>query len=398
MSSKRKISIYGATGSIGQSTKDVILANPNLFDVHVVSAQNNVKLLADTAIQLNANMAIIGNDEKLPELISFLQGHDIEICSGATAINDSASEPVDLMMAAIMGFAGLRPIMNAVKNGTNVAVANKEPLVAAGELIMRTARETGAKILPVDSEHNAVFQVFENDNVGSIDKIILTASGGPFLGKTIDDVYNASPEQALRHPNWTMGQKISIDSATMMNKALEVIEARYLFDLPPKKIDVVIHPQSTIHSMVSYTDGSVLCQMGASDMRTPIASALGWPKRINSGGEKLNVQALTRLDFQEPDFDRFPALALAYKALEWGQGACITLNAANEVAVESFLNGEVQFGQITEINDYALETIYPDIANFFPCIENSSLKGLEDIENMDKTVRRSITEYIKTKM
>ncbi len=391
MSSKRKISIFGATGSIGQSTKDVILANPELFDVHVVTAQNNVKTLADTAIQLNANIAIIGNDEKLSELTSLLSGHYIEVFSGADAINESAHEKVDLIMAAIMGFAGLRPIMNAVEKGTDIAVANKEPLVAAGEMIMQRARETGSKILPVDSEHNAVFQVFEKDNINAVEKIILTASGGPFLSKTIDDVYNASIDQALKHPNWTMGQKISIDSATMMNKALEIIEARYLFDLPPEQIDVVIHPQSIIHSMVSYNDGSVLCQMGASDMRTPIASALGWPNRINSGGDKLDVQKLSQLEFQKPDFDRFPALALAYRALEEGAAACITLNAANEVAVESYLSGEIKFGQIIELNAYALETIYPDIAN-------SSLKGLEDIENMDKTVRLSVREYIKTQI
>lgn len=391
MSSKRKISIYGATGSIGQSTMDVILSNPELFDVHVVTAQNNVKILADTAIQLNANIAIIGNDEKLSELTSLLNGHDIEVFSGADAINESAYEKVDLIMAAIMGFAGLRPIMNAVEKGIDIAVANKEPLVAAGELIMQRARETGSKILPVDSEHNAVFQVFEKDNINAVDKIILTASGGPFLSKSIDDVYNASIDQALKHPNWTMGQKISIDSATMMNKALEIIEARYLFDLPPEQIDVVIHPQSIIHSMVSYNDGSVLCQMGASDMRTPIASALGWPNRIKSGGDKLDVQTLSQLEFQKPDFERFPALRLAYKALEEGAGACITLNAANEVAVESYLSGEIKFGQIIELNAYALETIYPDIAN-------SSLKGLEDIENMDKTVRLSVREYIKTQI
>ena len=370
---------------------DVILSNPELFDVHVVTAQNNVKILADTAIQLNANIAIIGNDEKLSELTSLLNGHDIEVFSGADAINESAYEKVDLIMAAIMGFAGLRPIMNAVEKGIDIAVANKEPLVAAGELIMQRARETGSKILPVDSEHNAVFQVFEKDNINAVDKIILTASGGPFLSKSIDDVYNASIDQALKHPNWTMGQKISIDSATMMNKALEIIEARYLFDLPPEQIDVVIHPQSIIHSMVSYNDGSVLCQMGASDMRTPIASALGWPNRIKSGGDKLDVQTLSQLEFQKPDFERFPALRLAYKALEEGAGACITLNAANEVAVESYLSGEIKFGQIIELNAYALETIYPDIAN-------SSLKGLEDIENMDKTVRLSVREYIKTQI
>ncbi|MGH1455410.1 MAG: 1-deoxy-D-xylulose-5-phosphate reductoisomerase [Alphaproteobacteria bacterium] len=389
MSSKRKISIYGATGSIGQSSADVILANPDLFDVHVVTAHNNVALLAETAIKLNADIAIIGSADKEDALISALHGHDIRVLSGVAAINESARAKVDLVMAAIMGFAGLRPIVNALQNGVNVAIANKEPLVAAGEYIVRLAKNSGAKVLPVDSEHNAVFQVFENHNKISIDKIILTASGGPFLDKSLADVQNATKEQALKHPNWVMGQKISIDSATMMNKALEIIEAKYLFDLPPEKIDVVIHPQSVIHSMVQYNDGSVLSQMGASDMRTPIAYTLGWPARINSGGEKLDIHSLSQLDFKVADFERFTALKYAYKCLEIGQGACITLNAANEIAVAHFLDGSIKFGKIMDINAYSIETIYPKVANY-------PLKTLEDVENMDNTVRLFVTQYIKS--
>lgn len=390
MSSKRRISIYGATGSIGQNTADVILANPDLFDVHVVTANKNIDLLAETAVKLNANKAIIADQGKENELREKLASYSIDVESGIDAINASACDDVDLIMAAMMGFSGLRSVVNALEAGVHVAIANKEPLVAAGQLIMDTARKSRAKILPVDSEHNAVFQVFEEHNIHSIDKIILTASGGPFLTRSLDDIFNSSASDALKHPNWVMGKKISIDSATMMNKALEIIEAHYLFNLPPEKIDVVIHPQSTIHSMVSYVDGSILCQMGASDMRTPIASALGWPDRLSRGGEVLDIHSLSRLDFIKPDFDRFPALRYAYKCLEIGQGACIALNAANEVTVEYFLNERIKFGEILEINAYAIETIYPELAN-------SSLKTLEDIENMDKTVRRLVSEYITTK-
>ncbi len=389
MSSKRRISIYGATGSIGQSTADVILANPNMFDVHVVSAQNNVELLAETATKLRANIAIIGNDDKEDALRAALDGCDIQVLSGSDAVHQSAFDTVDLVMAATMGFAGLRPIVNALNSGSHVAIANKEPLVAAGDYIMRLARENGVKILPVDSEHNAIFQVFEPKNVAAVEKIILTASGGPFLNKSLCEVENATKEDALKHPNWVMGQKISIDSATMMNKALEIIEAKYLFDLPAEKIDVVIHPQSIIHSMVQYNDGSVLSQMGASDMRTPIAYALGWPERIESGGDKLDIHNLSQLNFIPPDFERFTALGLAYKCLSLGQGACICLNAANEVAVSAFLRDEISFGRIMDINAYAVDSIYPEIAD-------KPLKTLEDIENMDNTVRQFVTRYIKS--
>ncbi len=383
MSSKKKISILGVTGSVGQNTMEVILSAPDKFDVYAITANENIELLASSAIKLKAKKAVIANPSLENDLIKLLYAHDIEVLSGSKNIESIAGEPVDLIMAAIMGFAGLRPIVRALEQGINVAIANKEPLVAAGKYIMDLAKEHGAKILPVDSEHNAIFQVFEEHNRTAIDKIILTASGGPFLNWSKQDIDKATPEQAIAHPNWVMGKKISVDSASMMNKALEIIEAHYLFDMPASKIDVLVHPQSAIHSMVSYVDGSILSQMGASDMRTPIAYALAYPQRIDSAGAKLDLTKLTELTFQQPDFDKFPALSYAYKCLELGQSACITLNAANEVAVDLFLSNKISFAEITKIIAYAVDELYPTF-------KIKSLKTIEDIEELDNTVRLAI--------
>ena len=256
-------------------------------------------------------------------------------------------------------------------------------------MILQTARQNNAKILPVDSEHNAIFQVLEDHNRSSIDKIILTASGGPFLDWSADEIALATPEQAISHPNWTMGKKISVDSATMMNKALEVIEAVHLFGFPADMIEVIIHPQSTIHSMVSYIDGSILSQMGASDMRTPIAYALAWPERMGSAGKKLNLKDLTQLTFKEPDFDKFPALRYAYKCSNLGQAACITLNAANEVAVDFFLRKKIGFSGIMQSVSYAVDEFYPKISDI-------TLKTVEDIEELDNTVRHAVERFNQT--
>ncbi len=388
MSSKKKITILGVTGSVGQSTTDVIFANPDMFEVYGVTANRNVELLAEAAVKLQAQVAVIADESLESKLKQLLTNHDIKILSGSKAIEDIASHNVDLVMAAIMGFAGLRPIARALEQGINVAIANKEPLVAAGGYIMELARKHGAKILPVDSEHNAIFQVFEEQNRAAIDKVILTASGGPFLNWSAADIVNATPSQAVKHPNWTMGKKISVDSATMMNKALEIIEAHHLFSLSPEKIEVLIHPQSVVHSMVSYVDGSILSQMGASDMRTPIAYALGYPARIDSGGDKLNTKILSELSFAQPDFDKFPALSYAYKCLELGQGACIAMNAANEVAVDLFLNEKIKFGDIMELVSYAVDEL-------FPKIPVKMLKTIEEIEELDNTVRLAIKDYEK---
>lgn len=389
MSSKNptKISIFGVTGSIGKSTVDVIMGAPDLYHVYTVTAHKNVDGLAQAARQLGAKKAIIADETKSDALATALAGTDISVQAGQNAIEAAAREDIDLMIAAIMGFAGLRPLMNALEEGINVAIANKEPLVAAGPNIMAMAKKTGAKILPIDSEHNAIFQVFEEKNRAAIDKIILTASGGPFLTWDEKDIHTATPEQAIAHPNWSMGKKISVDSASMMNKALEIIEAHYLFDMPPEKIDVLIHPQSTIHSMVSYVDGSILSQMGASDMRTPIAYALGWPARIDSHGKKLDLTQLKTLTFEQADFDRFPALRLAYLCLEKGQGACITFNAANEVAVEAFLAHQIAFGDIIGTIQNALETLESEYTN-------KELKTVEQIEELDNTVRLATRTYL----
>ncbi len=383
MSSKKKITILGVTGSVGQNTMEVILNSTDSFEIHAVTANNNVKLLAESAIKLNAKKAVIANKSLEFELAQLLKSHDIEALSGAPAIEDIASENVDLVMAAIMGFAGLRPIVAALENGINVAIANKEPLVAAGGYIMELARANKAKILPVDSEHNAIFQVFEEHNRVAIDKIILTASGGPFLNWSAQDKANATPCQATAHPNWVMGKKISVDSATMMNKALEIIEAHHLFNMPADKIEVLIHPQSVVHSMVSYVDGSILSQMGASDMRTPIAYALGYPDRIDSGGEKINLKSLCELKFIYPEIAKFPALEIAYKCLDLGQGACIAMNAANEVAVQLFLSGKIGFMGIIELVSYAIDELLPKIPV-------TTLKTIEEIEKLDNTVRLAI--------
>lgn len=386
MSSKKKVTILGVTGSIGQSTMDVILSAPEMFDVQAISAHKNITGLAEAAIKLQVKQAIIADETQETALQDLLKSHDIEVLAGAKVIEEAARTPVDLVMAAIMGFAGLRPILRALEQGTNVAIANKEPLVAAGALIMETARKNNAKILPVDSEHNAIFQVLEEQNRPAIDQIILTASGGPFLNWSAEDIAAATPEQAIAHPNWTMGKKISVDSATMMNKALEIIEAVHLFNMPPEMIEVLIHPQSTIHSMVSYIDGSILSQMGASDMRTPIAYALAWPQRMDSAGDKLDLKTLSELTFQQPDFEKFPALSYAYKCIRLGQGACIALNAANEVAVDQFLNGKIGFSDIMKSVAYAVDEFYPEISTI-------ALKTVEDIEELDNTVRQAIEHY-----
>lgn len=385
--SVKKISILGVTGSVGECTTDVVLSAPERFDVQMVTAGGNVALLAERAKALRAQKAVIADESLYAALKDRLQGTGIEAAAGVQEIESGAAENVDLVMAAIVGFAGLRPIIMALENGVNVAIANKEPLVAAGALVMETARRSGARILPVDSEHNAIFQVFEEHNRSGIDKIILTASGGPFLNWSPQDIAKATVEQAIAHPNWSMGRKISVDSASMMNKALEVIEAHYLFDMPADKIDVVIHPQSVVHSMVSYVDGSVLCQMGASDMRTPVAYALGWPERMQTPGVRLDLGRAMTLTFSPPDFENFKALRYAYDALRAGGTYCLAMNAANEVAVGAFLEHKVAFSKIMD----CVGSIMQDNDNI---LEGKALKTVEEIEELDKTVRLAAARFI----
>ncbi len=366
---KKKITILGVTGSIGRNTVDVVNASSHLFNVHAVTANRNAKKLAEIAIKLGAKKAVIADSTYKEELETLLQDTPVTVQSGREAI------------------------IAALENKNNVAIANKEPLVAAGKMIMALAKAKGVNILPVDSEHNAIFQVLEENNKKQIDRLILTASGGPFLRWNKRDIQNATPEQAIAHPNWTMGAKISVDSATMMNKALEVIEAAHLFSMPPDKIEVVIHPQSTIHSIVSYKDGSMLAQMGASDMRTPIASALGWPKRLDKGGDILNLTALpSSLTFEKPDLEKFPSISYAYKCIELGQSACITLNAANEVAVARFLSGDIAFGDIMRCVSYSVNTFYPELDS--EKRNNITLKTVEEIEKLDIIIRQATNKFI----
>lgn len=380
----KTMSILGSTGSVGRSTVDLVRAHRGRFRVNALTAQRNVDLLAEQAVDLGSALAVIGDETLYPALKDKLSGTGIECAAGRDAIIAAAASPADWVMAAIVGMAGLEPILAAIGQCGCVAIANKEPLVAAGDIVMEAARARGTTLLPVDSEHNAIFQVFENDNRAGIERIVLTASGGPFRDWSRAQMESATPEQAVAHPNWSMGAKISVDSATMMNKALEVIEAACLFAMPPEKIDVLIHPQSIIHSMVEYADGSFLAQLGAPDMRTPIAHALGWPERIATSGQRLDLSTLKKLEFSAPDPDRFPALGLAYDVLRAGRAACITFNAANEVAVEAFLNREIGFCAIVET-----------VAAMLDRMKKVEICGLEDILSLDHTVRAQTRTYIK---
>ncbi len=381
---KKKITVLGSTGSVGRSTLDLIHSQSAHFELYAVTAHNNVEELAKQALAGKAKKAVIANEDKFSELKALLSGSGIEVAAGGSALNETAAEPVDLVMGAIVGVAGLNPVLSALEKGINVAIANKEPLVAAGPLVVEMAKRTGARLLPVDSEHNAVFQVFEDKNRAAIKKIILTASGGPFRTWDKERMANATVEEAVAHPNWRMGAKISVDSASMMNKALELIEARYLFDMPAGQIDILVHPQSIIHSMVEYIDGSVLAQLGAPDMRTPIAHALAWPSRVQTSGQTLNWAELNQLTFEKPDTDKFPVLDWAYECLQNGEGACIDLNAANEVAVSAFLNKRIAFSDIYKLIEKTLQNSV-----------SSPISSLDDIVDRDRAARERAESCIK---
>lgn len=375
----KTLSVFGATGSVGQSTADVIAAHADRFHVVCVTANTDAEKLAATARRLNARHAVIADDAAYQTLKDLLAGTGITVSAGRAALIEAAREPVDLHMAAIVGMAGLEPLMAALSSAKSVAIANKEPLVAAGNLVMKAQ----CPILPVDSEHNAIFQVLEQGNREAVAKIILTASGGPFRTADAAQMAAATPDDARNHPNWSMGAKISIDSATMMNKALEVIEAHHLFAMPPEKIDVLVHPQSIIHSMVAYRDGSVLAQLGAPDMKTPITYCLGWPERLATPGQILDMTTLSPLTFEPVDHRRFPAINLAYDALKAGQGACIALNAANEVAVEAFLQGQIGFTEISRLVERMMAQAQSQIPG-----------SLDDILALDAQIRVKTGEAI----
>lgn len=374
----RTISILGATGSIGDSTLDLIRHHKADFNVKVLTAGKNADKLVKLAHEFKPSYVALADQaahdylkENLPDNTQIVD------------LNEAASIDADWTMAAIVGTAGLVPTMNAIKRGQTVAFASKECLVAAGDLMMDAVKTSGTVFLPVDSEHNAIYQVFDDNQRHNITRLILTASGGPFRQTPWDDMVKATPEQAVAHPTWSMGAKISVDSATLMNKALEVIEAHYLFNMPSDKIDVVVHPQSLIHSMVEYADGSILSQMGPSDMRTPIAYCLGWPERIETSGNHLDFSTLSQLTFEQPDTDKFKSLAMVRDVLKEEQAASIIFNAANEEAVAAFLSGGIGFTHIYDVLYSALETI-----------QRIKIGTIDDILALDKQTRSVIQQIL----
>ena len=354
---KKKIAILGATGSIGRSTLDLVERSPDQFEVVALTAQRNVEELAHVARRTGARLAVVADAGQLKELQRLLDGSGCRAAAGFEALIEAAAGEAEWVMAAIVGCAGLLPTMAAVEAGKTIALANKEALVTAGSLMTKAAKRSGARLLPVDSEHNAIFQCLAGSRAEDVARLVLTASGGPFRTATAQQLSDATPAQAVAHPKWSMGAKISVDSATLMNKGLEQIEAHHLFELPADKIDIVVHPQSVVHSLVEFIDGSLLAQLGSADMRIPISYALGWPERIATPAAKLDLVELGRLDFEAPDTQRFPSLRLARQALESGGGASIVLNAANEIAVDMFLSGRIGFTDITRLVEEALALV-----------------------------------------
>lgn len=353
----RSVTVLGSTGSVGRQTIDLLLATPNRYRVSALVANRNAGVLAEQAIALGAEHAVVCDPSAYGELKSALSGHPATVAAGPEAVVEAAEHPADWTMAAITGAAGLAATLAAIRRGKCVALANKEALVCAGDVMLRAVDQARATLLPVDSEHNAIFQSLAEDNRSAVERIVITASGGPFRTATREQMRAATPEAALKHPVWSMGAKISIDSATMMNKGLEVIEASRLFRLPEQRIDVLFHPQSVIHGMVCYTDGSVLAQLGSPDMRIPIAHTLAWPERLATAAPRLDLAAVGRLEFFPADTERFPALDLCRAALRSGGGASAIVSAANEVAVEAFLSRRIGFLDIVATAAHVLDAM-----------------------------------------
>jgi len=372
----RKIAILGATGSIGKSTLDLIERSPDRFEVTTVTAATNVEALSEIVRRTGAKLAVVADESRYADLAELLVGTNCRAAAGEEALVEAAAADADLVIAAIVGCAGLRPVMGAVEAGRTVALANKEALVTAGALMTDAARSSGGTLLPIDSEHNAIFQCLAGSRSADVSRLILTASGGPFRAASAETIGAATPAQAVAHPNWSMGAKISVDSATMMNKGLELIEAHYLFGLPSERIDILVHPQSIVHSMVEFVDGSVLAQLGSADMRIPIAYALAWPERMATPAQRLDLAAIARLDFEAPDLDRFPALRLAREALEAGGAAPVVLNAANEVAVAGFLAGRIGFPEISRLVQEALMAS-----------DYGAPRSIRDVQEIDRVTR-----------
>jgi 1-deoxy-D-xylulose-5-phosphate reductoisomerase len=386
----QKITILGSTGSVGVNTLDVLSLHPERFEVFALSASVQVDLMLAQCRRFKPVFAVMASAPHGLLLAEKIRDHQLptQVLSGAAALEMIAShESVDAVMAAIVGAAGLPPCMAAVKAGKRLLLANKEALVVGGDVFMQAVRQGGAQLLPIDSEHSAIFQSLPEDPgtwAERVEKIILTASGGPFRERDPATLQHVTPDQACAHPNWVMGRKISVDSATMMNKALEVIEARYLFGVSPQQIEVVIHPQSIIHSMVQYRDTSVVAQLGTPDMRVPIAYGLAWPARIASGAKALDFRALGHMSFDTPDPRRFPGLALAWEVLDAPVGSTAVLNAANEVAVAAFLAGQIRFDQIHSVNRDALDRV-----------KLSAVSGIEDLLHIDQQTRETAQQLVK---
>lgn len=379
-----RIAILGSTGSIGTQALEVISKFPDRFTAEVLVAGNNYEILARQALQFNPDVVVIGNTGHYPQLKELLKGTNIKVYAGSEAVEQVVtSSRVDVVLASIVGYSGLRSTIAAIKAGKKIALANKETLVVAGEIIEKLTAESGSRILPVDSEHSAILQCLTGEMGNPVEHISLTASGGPFLHFSMEQLNEITPKQALRHPNWDMGSKITIDSASLMNKGLEVIEARWLFDLTPDQIKVVIHPQSIIHSLVHFTDGSVKAQLGVPDMRVPILYALTYPERLPTDLPRLNLVKTCSLTFSEPDLSKFRNLSLAYDALREGGNMPCILNAANEIAVNAFLNGRIAFTQMPDVVKYSMENT-----------EFQSSPDIEFLEGSDRSARDVATSYI----
>lgn len=384
--SRKRIAIFGSTGSIGTQALDVVRSHADMFEVEILTAQTNDELLLKQALEFNPNAVVIGDESKYSKLKDALASTGIKVFTGEAALEEVADfDSYDIMLAAIVGFAGLKPTLKAVAKGKVIALANKETLVVAGDIVMQKAVENRAPVIPVDSEHSAIFQCLVGEARNPIEKIILTASGGPFLGKKPNFLVNVKRDHALQHPNWSMGAKISIDSATLMNKGLEMIEAKWLFNLRPDQIEVLVHPQSIIHSMVQFEDGSIKAQMGLPDMKLPIQYALGFPGRIKNDFPRMNFKKYPTLSFEEPDFKTFRNLGLAIEAMKRGGNMPCILNAANEIAVWAFLKNRIGFLDITAVVEKTMEKI-----NF---IETPTLEEYFDSDGEARNFAASIMKF-----
>ncbi len=382
---KKRIAIFGSTGSIGTQALDVIAANPDMFSAEVLTAQTNDELLVQQALKFNPNVVVIGDEKKYTKVKEALSSTDIKVFTGEKALEEvAAMDCYDMMLAGIVGYAGLKPTLKAIENGKAIGLANKETLVVAGDIVMRKAVECRVPIIPVDSEHSAIFQCLVGETRNKIEKIILTASGGPFIGRKPNYLVNVKREHALQHPNWSMGAKITIDSATLMNKGLEMIEAKWLFNLKPEQIQIVIHPQSIIHSMVQFEDGSIKAQMGLPDMKLPIQYAMAFPRRVKNDLPRYDFKKVSTLNFEEPDVKTFRNLALAMDALNRGGNLACIMNAANEVAVYAFLRNRINFLDMTDVIEKTMQNI--------PFIEKPTL---EEYFESDGEARNFAADIIK---